>query len=156
MTIARTLQQYLEAQGVDYEVLRHAQTSTASRTAQESHISGNAIAKGVVVKHDAGYVLAVLPASHHINFKALSDQLHRSVELASEEDTGKLFDDCDLGAVPPVGTAYGVDVIVDDSLQSLEDVYFEGGDHSCLLHITGKQFGKMMNSARFGHFSRHD
>lgn len=156
MAIAHTLQEFLNARGVDYDVLRHAKTPSASRTAQESHISGDLIAKGVVVKDDAGFVLVVLPASHHINFSAPRDQLHRKVELASEEETGALFGDCDLRAVPAAGSAHGVDAIVDDKLNGLEDVCIEGGDHSSLLHVTGKQFAKMMLTARHGHFSRHD
>jgi Ala-tRNA(Pro) deacylase len=156
MTIAATLQRYLEARGVDYEVLRHSPTPSASRTAQESHISGNAIAKGVVVKDGAGYVLAVLPATHHIDFGVLRRRLSRDVDLASEEEAGALFTDCDIGAVPPVGSAYGLDTILDDSLEHLEDVYFEGGDHTCLLHLKGEQFDMMMAGEQHGHFSDHD
>ena len=47
MAVAITLQQYLEDQGVEYEVLVHSHTVSASRTAQKSHIPGDRVAKAV-------------------------------------------------------------------------------------------------------------
>jgi Ala-tRNA(Pro) deacylase len=63
MAIAPTLQRYLD-QYVTYRVIPHEPTMSSMRTAQICHISGDCLAKGIVLRHDDGYVLAVLPTSH--------------------------------------------------------------------------------------------
>jgi Ala-tRNA(Pro) deacylase len=157
MTIASTLQRHLHGQGVAYEVLDHPLTGSASETAQSAHISGNRVAKAVVLRDRGdGYLLAVVPATHHLSLEMMQAWLGRSVALASEQEIGKLFPDCDLGAIPPVGGAYGLDVVLDDSLAGLEEVFFEGGDHRTLVKVGGEQFRRLMSGARHGRFSTHD
>jgi Ala-tRNA(Pro) deacylase len=159
VTISATLQRYLQGRGVRYEVLTHPLTSSSAETAQSAHISGDRIAKTVVLRDgDAadGYLLAVIPASHHLNLAMLHSWLGRSVALASEQEVGKLFPDCDLGAIPPIGEAYGLDVVLDDSLAGLGEVCFEGGDHRSLIKVGGDQFRDLLSGARRGRFSTHD
>jgi Ala-tRNA(Pro) deacylase len=159
MTISATVQRYLQDRGVPYEVLTHPLTGSSTETAQSAHVSGDRIAKTVVLRiGDAagGYLLVVLPASHHLSLDLLQRWLGRSVELASEQEIGKLFPDCDLGAIPPFGEAYGLDVALDDSLAGLHEVCFEGGDHRSLVRIAGERFAELMSGARHGGFSTHD
>tara|TARA_B100000315_G_scaffold175795_1_gene164315 strand:- start:191 stop:511 length:321 start_codon:yes stop_codon:yes gene_type:complete len=99
------------------------------------------------------YLLAVLPASNHIRFEEISDLLDQTMKLANEEEVESLFSDCELGAVPPIGRAYGLEVLMDDSLTVNDDIYFEGGDHATLIHVGAGQFDKMMESAQHGRFS---
>ena len=44
-----------------------------------------------------------------------------------------LFDDCEFGAVPPVGAAYGLPVLLDESLDGASELHFEAGDHTIIL-----------------------
>ncbi len=156
MAIAITLKQYLADNGIEYDALSHPHTYTSSKTAQASHIPGSRIAKAVLLKKDEDYVLAVLPASRHIRFDDIRTILDDKVDLASEEEVEAVFSDCELGAIPPIGKAYGLDVLMDDSLNGNEDIYFEGGDHATLIHVKAKDFGRMMESARHGEFSSPD
>jgi Ala-tRNA(Pro) deacylase len=159
MSIASTVQRYLVGQGIGYALLSHPITGSSSETAQSAHISGNCIAKTVVLRDGAagaGYLLAVVPASHHLSLDLVQGCLGRSVALASEQEIGQLFPDCDLGAIPPLGEAYGLDVVLDDSLAGLDEICFEGGDHRTLIRVGGDQFREMMSGARHGRFSSHD
>src|SRR3546814_17715636 len=72
MTIPSTLQGYLRKAGVKPQTVAHPKTLSASRTAQVCHVSGDCVAKGVLVKDAEGYLLAVIPASHHIEMDRLS------------------------------------------------------------------------------------
>ena len=155
MTIAPTLQKYLD-RSVRYDVITHEPTMSSTRTAEACHISGDCLAKGIVLRHDGGYLLAVLPASHHISLRDLRTQIGDDVALADEADLDRLFRDCAHGAVPPVGECYGLEVIVDDSVEAQPDVYLEGGDHATLVHMDQAQFARMMADARRGRFSVHD
>jgi Ala-tRNA(Pro) deacylase len=156
MTIAATVQRYLIDCGIDYEILEHPRTLTSSRTAQAGHISGDRLAKGVVLKTDDGYAMAVLPASRHVRLGDVQDFLRCPVGLATEAEVEHLFGDCELGAVPPVGRPYGMETIVDESLDGQPDVYLEAGDHVSLIHVNAMGFRQLMADARHGRFSRHD
>jgi Ala-tRNA(Pro) deacylase len=156
MTIAPTLQRHLDST-VRYEVLTHDPTLSSSRTAQACHVSGNRLAKAIVLRRNGGYLLAVLPASHHLVLPDLQQQLgDDDLDLADEGEIRKLFPDCALGAVPAVGECYDLDVVVDDSIEEQPDVYLEGGDHMTLVHLDHAQFSRLMAEARHGRFSVHD
>jgi len=153
MTIAKRLKDHLDAQGVAYETVAHPRTATASETAEAAHIPGDRMAKAVVIHLESGPMLAVVPSSHRIDLGALQEMLDRRLGLASETEVGALFDDCDVGAAPPVGSAYDVPTVVDRSLSGLDRVWFEAGDHRTLVSIAGPDFDRLMQGARQGGFS---
>ncbi|HEX3505771.1 MAG TPA: YbaK/EbsC family protein [Xanthobacteraceae bacterium] len=155
MSIAPTLQKYLDRK-VTYEVIQHEPTMSSTRTAEACHVSGDRVAKGIVLRRDGGYLLAVIPASHRIHLQDLRAQLDDNVELATEDEIAQLFRDCARGAVPAVGECYGLEVIVDDSLDMLPDVYIEGGDHATLIHVDRGQFARLNMEAQHGRFSAHN
>ena len=152
MTIAPTLKSYLD-RNVSYDVVTHDPTPSSLRTAEASHIPGGSLAKGIVLRADGGYLLAVLPASRRIQLSALRTLIGEDVELADEQEVATLFEDCATGAVPPVGKCYGLDVIVDDSIENEPEVYLEGGDHQTLVHLNRAQFARLMADARHAHFT---
>jgi Ala-tRNA(Pro) deacylase len=152
MGIAPTLQKYLDAH-VTYDIVQHEPTMSSTRTAQACHISGNRLVKAVVLRHDGGYMLAVLPASRHIHLADLCAELGEDVDFAAESEIAEVFQDCARGAVPPVGDCYGVDWIVDDGIDDKGDVYLEAGDHATLIRMTYPQFAKLTADARHGRFS---
>ena len=153
MSIAKRLKAHLDAEGVAYETVEHPRTSTASRTAEAAHVPGSRLAKTVVIHLENGPVLAVVPSSHRVDLGDLQDLLGRRLGLAAETEVGQLFDDCDMGAAPPIGAAYGVKVVLDRSLAGLDRVWFEGGDHRTLISVKGADFDKLMRDARQGSFS---
>jgi Ala-tRNA(Pro) deacylase len=155
MAIAPTLQKYLD-QRVTYEVIPHEPTMSSMRTAQVCHIPGRRLAKGVVLRRNGGYLLAVLPATHHIRLADLSRHLGEEIDLAAEGEIDQLFRDCAHGAVPPLGDCYGLDFVVDNSIEDEPDVYLEGGDHATLIHLSHAQFAKLTAEAPHGRFSVHD
>ena len=155
MAIAKRLREHLKRAGVPYDVIKHRPTVSASRTAQVAHISGECVAKAVVLQDEDGYVLAALPSTHRVELEALGRTLDRSVSLATESEISELFDDCAIGAVPPVGNAYGLEILLDESLAAMPEVYFEAGDHRSLVHMSGSDFAFLMADAQRGTFSHH-
>ncbi len=153
MAVAMTLQRYLDDHDVSYDVITHRKTGCSTMSAQSSHISGNSLAKGVVIKRDGDYLLAVLPATRHVALERLQDIVGGPVSLASEEEASGLFPDCEEGAMPALAAAYGLSAVVDEQLADCDEIYFEGGDHRSLVHIAGDQFGRLMGDAPLGRFS---
>jgi Ala-tRNA(Pro) deacylase len=144
MAIAPTLKEYLDGHRAQYDVIPHPRSLTSMRIAEQAHVRGDNLAKAVVLKDAHGFVVAVLPATHRLDIERLDRSLHRSLDLANETELASLFRDCDVGAVPAVGTAYGVQTVLDDSLTQPADVYFEGGDHEALVHMSHEQFSLLM------------
>lgn len=156
MTIAPTLHRYLAAENIQYTEIPHVFTMTSARTAQACHVSGDCFAKAVVLRHDGGYMLAVVPASHHLNLPDLKERLGADLVMANETEINRLFADCAHGAVPAVGRCYGLDLIVDDSIRAQPEIYIEAGDHETLLQLTHAQFERLTANAPHGRFSMHD
>lgn len=152
MTIAPTLRQYLNAIEADHEVIEHAPTRSAIQNAL-CHIPPDRIAKAVLLDTPNDYLLAVLPSDRGVDLADLRSELGAKPRLADEEEIASIFDDCAVGAVPPIGFGYGIATIVDDSLAAQPDVYFEGGDHASLVHMDKSEFARLTRPARRGRFS---
>jgi Ala-tRNA(Pro) deacylase len=71
MSIAPTLQRYLTAEKIQYDVILHDTTMSSARAAEACRISGDRLTKAIVLRRNAGYMLAVLPASHHLRLSDL-------------------------------------------------------------------------------------
>ena len=155
MAIAIKLKQYLDNEHVNYELIQHSYADTSMQTAQNAHISGENIAKAVLLHDDEGYLLAIVPATHKVRLGKLHKKFKRYLSLADESDIHALFDDCSIGAIPPLGKAYNMDVIYDDTLNKRKDVYFEAGDHTSLVHLSTKDFTDLLGESPHGKISRH-
>lgn len=145
MAIPRTLKTHLDHEHVHYDVLPHSQTSCAAAVARTLHLSENEMVKVVVVKVKEHFVTTVLPASAKVDCQRLRKIFgtHR-VRLATEEEITRLFPDCELGAVPPLGTLYGLPVYVDQSLTGGEEIVFEGGTHSEAIRMRYWDFAALV------------
>ena len=155
MAMAITLREYLDRAGIEYELVPHPYTYNSMETAEEARVPGDKLAKGVVLEDDDGYLMAVLPATRRLGLDLLEEHLQRRLSFATEPELGELFDDCDIGAVPPLGKAYGCESVLDQSLLECSDVYFEAGDHTGLVHLRGEDFRRLMTSIPSGNISRH-
>lgn len=155
MAIAATLQRYLASKHVKYDLVPHPETMSSMRTAKACHVPPHCLAKGVVVRTGDSYVLAVLPASHQIQRAELERQLGGSFAFAGEREIDKLFADCAHGAIPALGECYGLNILVEDSIREQPEVYFEGGNHTTLVHVSKAQFARLTGYAPHGRFSIH-
>lgn len=154
MSIASTVSNCLAENDVSYDVLTHPHTTNSIRSAQAAHVPGARLAKSVVLADDQGYLMVVLPSTRRVNLGELHRQLNRNLGLATEQELGSLFMDCEIGALPAVGPAYGIETILDDSLAEQSDIYFEAGDHEQLIHVTVEGFQALLgDSIQLGHFS---
>jgi Ala-tRNA(Pro) deacylase len=156
MAISITIQNYLKDLGINYFPLAHDHTETSSTTAEASHVQGSRLIKAVIIKDDDSYMMALLPTSHHLRLNELRKLLGREVTLAPEEEFAALFGDCETGAIPALGMAYGLGVIVEDNLAKNGDLFFEGGDHETLVHMQAEAFQDLVTGSTHGHFSQFD
>jgi len=147
MGIAITLKQYLTDHNIVYSECAHAHTESALDSANAAHVTGDLVIKAVLLSDKSEYLLAALPADRRLEIDRLSELMGQDYELATEDEISDVFADCETGAIPPTGDAYGLKTIWDDSLSDPEDVYMEAGDHETLLRLKKADFLRLMGDA---------
>ncbi|HYQ92873.1 MAG TPA: YbaK/EbsC family protein [Candidatus Competibacteraceae bacterium] len=153
MTIAATLKAYLDQRAAVYEVITHPPAASSLRTAEAAHLSGHRVAKAVVVGDEQGHLVVVVPSPYLVELGLLHRQLGRRLGLATEPELAHLFPDCESGAVPAIGEAYGLETLWDRALWEEPELFLEGGDHQTLLRIRQAELQKVLGPVRTGQFS---
>ena len=153
MQVASRVRDYLNERGVTYDLIEHPRTQSSQGSAEAAHVPPERLVKPVIVEDDKGYLMVVLPSTRRVQLRVLSEELHRRLHLATEDELKTLFEDCELGAIPPLGPAYGMETLWDESLTNVPEVYIEAGDHEELIRIDGKTFLSLLGSTRHGNFS---
>jgi len=143
MSISIRLKNFLDENQIPYSLLTHTTAYTAQGAAATMQISGNELAKTVVLWTGEEMILAVLPAPNHVRLDKLAAELGRSVRLATEQEFSSLFPDCELGAMSPLGSLYNLPVYVDESLAADETIVFNAGTHHDAIRIRYDDFVRL-------------
>jgi len=155
MTILKKLRDYFEKNQVAYEVGFHPEVFTAQEIAAAQHIRGKEMAKVIMVKADGKMLMLVLPASYQIDMKKLKKVLKcKKVSMAKEKQFEELFPDCEVGAMPPLGNLYNLEVWVDQVLTEDASIVFQAGNHIETVRIKYSDYARLTNP-KVGDFSVH-
>ncbi len=123
----------------------HSVAYTAQEIAAAVHVKGKEMAKTVMVKLDGKMAMAVLPAFHQVDFEQLKKASGaQDAVLATEKEFRDLFPDCDIGAMPPFGNLYGMDVFVSRVLAEDKEIVFNAGSHYELIRLAYNDFEKLV------------
>jgi Ala-tRNA(Pro) deacylase len=153
MTIAQTVSGYLQARHIPYDVITHPHSDSSRKAAETAHVPPERLAKAVILSDRRGFLMAVVPGDRYVSLDDLQRKLGRRLSLAPESRLAPVFRDCASGAIPPLGPAYGMETIVDDSLVGQPEVYFEAGDHCGLIRVGGDEFLALLREAMHGQFA---
>ena len=154
MTISTRLDSYLTAHNIHYQVVEHEHSVSSVGSAITASIPLNQIAKAVILKdHEDRKLMAVLPAKNKISLSAINDNLMGSYQLLKEHEIYQMFNDCEHGAIPPVGEAFNMQMVCDEMLDKLEYVYIEAGDHRNLLRISHDDYETICANSKHLRFS---
>jgi len=139
------IQDYLREQKIDFELREHPPAYTAQEVAAEEHVSGDMLAKSVVVRAGKEYALCVLPASFKLDMKKVAKVLKtRKVKLADEEELAKLFPDAEVGAEAPFGNLYDLQTLVDEHLAEDEEIVLRAGTHSHAIKMKYADYASLV------------
>lgn len=131
-----------------YEIILHPPAYTAQKRARFMHVPGAQVAKCVLLNGPGGYILAVLPATRHVDTESLSEALGGPVRLADEKDVAEVFRDCEWGVAAPFGTRYGLRTILDESLAPDAWIVFEVNTHSEAVRMRCADFEELEQPKR--------
>ncbi len=141
----KKLRDFLDEHNTKYIIITHSTVYTAQEIAASAHIPGKELAKTVMLKVDGKMAMAVLPASYQVDFHLIKKAAAaKNVELASEEEFKYLFPECEIGAMPPFGNLYNMDVLASETLAEDENISFNAGSHKELIKLAYKDFEKLV------------
>lgn len=141
-----TLKRFLDDNKVEYAVIPHSLAYTAQQIAASAHIPGKDLAKTVMIKADGRMAMVVLPASAKVHPDQVKTAIHaNSVAFASERDFKDAFPGCELGAMPPFGNLFGMDVFVDEHLAEDTEIAFNAGSHTELIRMAYGDYQRLVN-----------
>lgn len=144
----RKLMEFLDQQKIKYVVIRHSMAFTALEIAKSAHVPMKDMAKTIIVKINGQHAMVVLPANYRIDIDALREAFQTDdVVLANELEFSTLFPDCEIGAMPPFGNLYGMDVYVEEPLSEREQIAFNAGSHSETIKMPYKDYEQLVKPA---------
>jgi len=155
MAIAAKLKKYLDTNKVKYKVSKHAVAYTAQEIAAAQHVPGKQVVKSVLLKADDKHILAVLPAIYLIDTAKLKKILKsKALKIATEDEIAKVIPDYEVGAMPPFGNLYGLEVYADKTLREDEEIVFNAGTHTDTVKMKYSSFEKLANP-KLADFGKH-
>jgi len=141
MPLSERLRGFLDSHRMAFQVTSHPKAFTAREVANAEHMPARELAKTVVVLGDGSYHMIVIPASKLVDFQEVRLALGLyQVRLATEDELGRLFPDCETGAMPPFGPLYGLPVYLDQSLAGEANIAFNAGTHLDVIHMRTEDF----------------
>lgn len=142
---SKRLKEFLNQNQVKYVVIQHSLAYTSQEIAASAHIKGKDLAKTVLIKINGEMAMAVLPASNMVDFEILKKQLGKeNIRLANEQEFLDKFPECEVGAMPPFGNLYEMDVYAAEVLSKDEEIAFNAGTHTELIQMSYQDFERLV------------
>jgi len=151
---AQRLKDFLDKHRVKYVVITHSRAFTSQEIAMSALMPEKELAKTVMIKFDGRMVMAVLPSSYKVDIELLREATGAGkIELASENEFQDMFPECEIGAMPPFGNLYGMEVFVGESLKGNKTIAFNAGSHTELIKLAYRDFEKLVEPTviKFAH-----
>ena len=145
MTLQRCMN-YLDANRIRYAHTTHFPANTAVEVAAAEHMPPHRMAKTVVFGSNKGhvnegYLMVVVPADAYVDVEQVRTAIGvPSLRKLEEDELSLLFPNAELGAMPPLGTLFGLPVYLDREVANQEFIAFNAGTHRDLIHMRTADF----------------
>ena len=141
----KKLKDFLDQHNVKYCTINHSLAYAAHEVAACAKIPARELAKTVIIKIDNQLAMAVLPASYKVDLNMLRDITGaHNVQLATEIEFKAMFPECAVGAMPPFGNLYGLEVYCAETLVDNDQIAFNSGSHTELVRMDYKDFENLV------------
>lgn len=147
MPIPSNICRFLDSQGVSYQLCTHSRAYTAQGIAQAQHVSGKRLAKVVIVVADnSRMVMVVVPANCRVDLDKIGRLLNTTwIRLAMEDEFRDVFPECEVGAMPPLGNIYHLDVWIDEIFRNYPTISFNAGTHAESIQMSFADFERLVH-----------
>jgi Ala-tRNA(Pro) deacylase len=146
MPLSERLRSFLNSRQAEFTLTTHPNAFTAREVAAAEHLAPREVAKTVVVFGDGVYYMMVIAANKLLDLHEVRAALGLTqARLATEPELGELFPDCELGAMPPIGSLYGFPVCLDSSLAGQDTIAFNAGTHHEVVHMPMAEYRRLVS-----------
>ena len=154
MTISISFNEYLTDHHINYELVKHRYTKSSFDSSCSAHLPSAEVTKAIILQcSDGSYLMSALSVDHKLSIAQVNQLMGKNYHLLNETRLSELFPDCEQGAIPSIGEAFAIDMLVDDDLLRAKQVYIEAGDHRHLIKINQQQFAQMLAKVPHGNIS---
>lgn len=128
---------WLDDKGIDFEIHEHAPAYTARWTARVEGVPITAFAKVVLVAtHDERRVMLVVDAADEVDLAKAARALDvADLRLLDESELYPLAPSIEIGAMPAVGSLYGLPMYADLAVAADERITFNAGSHRFAVRV---------------------
>lgn len=148
MTLAAKIKKLFDAKRITYRELAHTRTNYLRQAATYLNLDITNIVTAELVEDHAGKLLLVYPVNKKVDLLKVNKILHRQLTPLAEQQVNRIFNDCDAGCWPPIGRAYGLDVVLDKSIESKNIIFFSSGSATALVQMRMVDFLFLNSRAR--------
>jgi Ala-tRNA(Pro) deacylase len=143
----RPLLDWLASQDVEYEIHPHDPAFTARATAAAEGVDPRTFAKVVAVASpDEARALVVLDATDMVDLRKARQVLGVSeVRLLTEPELTALAPGCEVGAIPAVGSLFGLATYADHAVRDGPEVSFNAGSHRFSARVDRARWERACN-----------
>jgi Ala-tRNA(Pro) deacylase len=136
---------WLRQRPVDFDVVDHPETMSATQEAREAGVEADYAAKTILLRDGDDYRIAAIPASHRLNMHKVREAFDgsRHLRLATEVEMEADFSQFDVGAMPPLGPMVRAPEVVDRHLMGRDRILCTGGDHRHSLLIAPEELARV-------------
>jgi Ala-tRNA(Pro) deacylase len=144
MSISKTLKEFLDYGGVVYRHHTHPVVFTARQTAKSVQVPESEMIKTLIVNADGLLRMVVIPADCKLDLKHMKFITRsENIRLATEDELKRAFPDCEVGAMPPFGSLFGLPVYCDVRLEKNDFIEFNAGTHSDTIRMDFLDFKQL-------------
>ena len=175
--LSKTIQKFLDANKIKYEVIKHKTVYTAFDKAATLRAKPQEVGKSVVVCFDKKhYMIGLIPANKNLDKKKLLKTINNSpsspsyfkrgvggvknkrihyshIDFTSEKWMKANFKGVKLGATPPFGLLYKLPFFIDNALTKPLKIIVNGGNYELSIKLSPASLIKLSPSQIKGSFS---
>lgn len=117
----------LTAAEVEFEVLKHKEVKTSEEASKVRGTPMSMAPKAMIMKKNSGeFIMVCVPADQKVSMSKIKEVVGESVEMASPEEVEDRLG-VKVGAVPPFGNVFGIEMYLDKDFWSKDEVAFNAG-----------------------------
>ena len=133
----KSLLTWLESEGIEYEVHEHDRSFTAMATARAEGVDPKTFEKVIWVRSaEGGNALIAIDSEDHLDLRKAREVLKSGrVQLVPEEEIELLAPDCEPGAMPAVGSLFGIPTFADLDVRAEPQISFNAGSHTVAVRV---------------------
>lgn len=147
MPVATRLSQYIHQKGIECQPIHHARSGHYGQAIEAANAVSELCLKAVVLIDRRGPAMAVIPFLADLDVDKLNSLLDRQFQIVPEQQAGKIFKDCEPGAIPALGMAYGMPVLLDADVLDFDHCFMQSGCFSTLLRLPKHALATAMQGA---------